>query len=191
MARLIMQLTGRTGLVMHNVQLADKYHPITQQIKKLTDKKSNRTEEDDQKIEELEFKGSLYYEKGVGIYVPAIAIVRTIEQAAKITRQGAKVSRGVSLLTDKVPLDYDGPRDLDGLWKLPEFRFRLPVRVGNAKVMRMRPIFRQWSLTFEAEVLTDVLDVDAVTEFTRLGGLTGGLLEARKIGMGRFEAESG
>ena len=63
------------------------------------------------------------------------------------------------------------------------------VGVQRSKVMRMRPIFRKWSLVVEAEYLEDVLNFETLSEIVSLAGRAEGLLEARRLGYGRSDAE--
>lgn len=183
--RTMLELTGTTGLVMHNIQLADKTNPFTKEIAKLTDKR-NRTEADDAEIERLEFLGGLYHDPDIGIHVPTGNVVKCFERAGTLTRQGTALVRAVALVTDRAPLHYDGPREPLKLWDLPEFHFRKSVGIQRGKVMRMRPIFRRWALTLELELVETVLDPDDFTRIAELGGRSEGLCDARKLGFGRF-----
>lgn len=186
----VMRLTGRTGLAMHNPRLVDKTDPITREIGELTKVAVNkRTDAQNTQIEHLEFLGGLYYDPAVGVYVPAFAVVRTFESAGRITKQGTDIVRALALVSDKVPLRYEGPRDPEGLWARPEFRWRQTVVVARRRVMRMRPIFRQWALDFEAELLDDVLNPGDLAAIAEKAGQAVGLLEGRKLGNGRFSVE--
>lgn len=181
------ELTGATGLVMHNIRLADKRDEWTRAIAEITSKRK-RTDADEAEIERLEWYGGLYHDPETGIHLPSWNVVRCFERAATITRQGTALVRAVAVMTDKVPLTYDGPRKLEELWNRPEFRWRTTVGVQRAKVTRMRPIFRRWSLTLEAELLEDVLSPEDLTRIIELAGRSEGLGDARKLGYGRFTA---
>ena len=188
--RTLLQLTGKTPLVMHNVRLADKDDPITRQIKELTDKPGkNRTDADSASIEHLEFLGGLYYEKGFGVYVPTWNIVRCLERGGTITRDGTTLVRALAVVTDKVVLDHDGPKEAVELWKHEEYRWRTSVGVNRGKVTRMRPIFRRWSVTFEAELLEEVMNPSDLLRVAITAGRSEGLGDARKLGYGRFDVE--
>jgi hypothetical protein len=181
------ELTGTTGLVMHNVQLADKTNGFAKEIAKLTDKGSrHRTEADDAEIERLEFLGGLYHDADMGVHVPTANVVKCFERGATLTRQGATLIRAVAVVSDRVPLVYDGPREPLKLWAAPEFHFRKSVGIQRGKVMRMRPIFRRWSLTVELDLLVDVLDPDDFVRIAEKAGRSEGLCDARKLGYGRF-----
>lgn len=181
------ELTGMTGLVMHNERLADKQDEFARAIAEITSKRK-KTAEDAAAIERLEFLGGLYYDPDVGVYVPAWNVVRCLEEAAKIRRLGTALIRALSVTTDRVVVEYSGPRKPPELWEAPAFRFRKSVGVQRNKVMRMRPIFRKWSVCLQAELLADVLDPSDLTEIANAAGRSIGLGDARKLGYGRFVA---
>jgi hypothetical protein len=171
---------------MHNVRLADKYDSYTQAIAAITSKKTNRTEADDAEIGRLEWYGGLYHAADLGVYIPAANIVTCLANAAKITKEGAKLKRGVSMLTDRIPLVYTGPRDPAELFVSPEFRLRKAVGVHGNTVMRVRPIFQAWALAFEVEMAEDVLNVEGLQAIAERAGRSEGLGDARILGYGRF-----
>lgn len=186
--RISIKLTGVTGLVQHNERLADPEDDYVKLIRELTGKRT-KTESDLAEIGRLEWLGGLYHDPAVGVYVPTWNIVRCIERAGTITRKGASVIRALAVISEKVPVQYDGPRDVMKLWERPEFRLRKMVGVGGKRVVRVRPIFRRWSLELESEFLTDVMDPDEFTRIVEQAGRSEGLGDARKLGYGRFLSE--
>lgn len=196
-------LTAVTPLCMHNIRLANPHDEYTQQIKRITSKSpKQKTEQDAFDVERLEWMGGLYHDEANGYYLEATGIKRCFQEAAKATRQGAHVRRGFRPLLHFVPLQFPH-RDLTPaeLWDhtdagLPKafwfdgshpYRFWKMVRV-TGMVARMRPIFPQWSVTFAAELDSDMLDLDVFQEIVERAGVVEGLYEARAIGMGRFQA---
>ncbi len=183
------RLNGLTPLVMHNVRLADNLDPYVKLIKPINAKGTRKTDADYAEIERLEWHGGIYHEPGIGVYVPTWNVVRCFERAAAITRNGANIIRAFPITTEKIPLSYAGPQDISELWERPEFRWRTVVGVQRNKISRTRPIFRQWSLTLDAELLEDVMDFDVFESIVHLAGRAEGLGDARKLGYGRFQAE--
>jgi hypothetical protein len=186
--KVAIELTGVSPLVFHNARLADKADEIVREIASLTDKKTNRTDADDEQIGRLEWFGGLYYDAETGVYVPTWNVVRSLENGAKLTRKGATVIRAIAVSTDKAPLDYSGPREPKALEKLPEFRWRTQVGIQRGKVTRVRPIFRQWMLRVEAELADDLLDLRELQSIADAAGRSEGLGDARKLGYGRYTA---
>ena len=184
----LLRLTGITGMVMHNPRLADKRDPYTKAIAEITSKRK-KTDADENEIERLEWFGGLYHESEIGVYVPTYNVVRCLERAGTITREGSTIVRALAVFTDKVPLIYDGPREPEKLWEKPEYRLRRILGVQRAKVARMRPIFYRWAVEMEAELLEDVMNPENFAQVARMAGRSEGLMDARKLGYGRFESE--
>ena len=184
----LIELKGLTPLIMHNIRLADPDDSFTRAIAEITSKRKNMTDADLTEKEKLEFLGGLYHDPDIGVYIPSRNIIRCFESAGAITRQGTTVTRAVSVLTDRFPLDYVGPRSPLELYEKLEHRFRVCVGVQRAKIMRMRPIFRQWGLNFSVELAEDILNPREFTEIASKAGRSVGLCDARKLGNGRFDA---
>lgn len=186
--RISLHLTGSTPLMVHNVALADPDNPYVRQIAAITSKRS-KTPEDRAEIARLEWLGGLYVDDGVAV-MPTANVRRALERAGALRRLGAAVVRGVIPYTVSVPIDHNGPREVAKLVELPEYRDTRPVGVQRAKTVRTRPVFRDWSLSMEAELLEDVLDFDDLAAVAELAGRVEGLGDARKLGYGRFEREA-
>jgi hypothetical protein len=177
-----------TPLVMHNVRLADKADEYARAIKELNDKKF-KTDADYAEIGRLEWYGGMYHDPDIGVYLPSWNVHKCLERGGAIIKKGTDILRAVVLINDKTPVQYDGPRDLAELWARQEFRWRTTVGVQRNKVTRMRPIFRRWSMVFEAELMADVLNPGDFDRVAELAGQTAGLGDARKLGNGRFMVE--
>lgn len=187
--RIILKITGRSGLVMHNPRLIDPEDEIVRAIAEITAKGSKQTDADRASVGRLEWFGGIYHTPDAGVHVPSWNIVKCLNRGGVITRQGTDVLRALSPVTDVVPLIYDGPRDLDKLYERPEFRFRKEVGIGQKKVMRVRPIFRRWALEFEAELIEEAMNPGDLLRVAETAGMVEGLLDARKLGYGRFSVE--
>ena len=174
---------------MHNSRMIDPEDDIVRAIAEITAKGSKQTDADRAQVARLEWFGGIYHAPDLGVYVPAWNIVKCINRGAVITKNGKDVLRSLAVLTDRVPLQFDGPRDLAKLYERSEFRFRKEVGIGQKKVMRVRPIFRQWSLSFEAELIEEVMNPADLLRVTETAGLVEGLGDARILGYGRFGVE--
>lgn len=187
--RVLLKLTGRSGLVMHNPRMIDPEDEIVRAIKEITDKGKKQTDADRQQVARLEWFGGIYHEPDMGVYMPTWNIIKCINRGAVITKNGKDVLRSVSVMTDRVPLIYDGPKALEKLYDLKEFRFRKEVGIGQKKVMRVRPIFRRWSVELEAELIQEVMNPGDLLRVTETAGMSEGLGDARALGYGRFTVE--
>jgi hypothetical protein len=179
-------LTGTAPLLMHNVRLANPLDPIARAMKE-TSGKRKKTDEDLERLARLEFEGGLYVD-AVGPYLPGANIEKCLVEGARVTRQGKQVERGLFVTDNEVPLIYDGPRDADSLWADESYRSMMAVKVGTARVMRCRPIFRAWVLEASAEMDGAQLNLDTLQAIAADAGAMVGLGDYRPR-YGRFMAE--
>jgi hypothetical protein len=85
-------------------------------------------------------------------------------------------------------IQYDGPETADELWKDESFRFCRIVKVGTARVMRTRPIFRDWIVDIELDVNTDLVNETQVFNWLKTAGEQCGAFEWRpKYGLFKVE----
>lgn len=187
MQKFTLELTGTAPLLMHNSRLADKLDPITK-LKAAVSAKKRKTEEDDLELSRLEFLGGLYHDEDAGPYLPGDNIFKALVEAARKTKQGKQVEQGLLITTDVNALAYDGPRDTRGLWEdRANFEFRKTVKQMQARIVRVRPIFRHWSTVIEGAYDEAVLDFSDVENFAHTAGAYIGVGDWRPR-YGRFEA---
>ena len=185
--RVKITMVGTSALLMHNAQLSNPANSIAMAIAEITSK-TDKTVQDQKEIARLEFSGGLYLGEE-GPVVPAANIRKTLINAAKARREGKSVERALLPTAVEFPLLYRGPREPDALWAEEQFRFLTPVRVGRARIMRMRPRFNQWSLESEWELIEDMLDFKKLIRISAEAGLIEGLCDGRNQGWGRFTAD--
>ena len=190
-----MQITitvvGTSPLLMHNPQMVDPEFDLNRQIKALTSKRK-KTDDDLGMIERLEWFGGIYTEatpKGIMVVQPSSKLRKCLVEAARISKLGKQVERGLSFNTLNIPLGFDGPQDLEKLWEGGRYKSRLSVGVAGKRIMRVRPQFLPWSLSAKAELLTDVLNLDDLTAIANLAGIAVGIGDNRINGYGRFTVE--
>ena len=147
MNRIKVRIEGTRPLLMHASTGADPLNPLTKQHKVLTSKRK-KTDEDYEQIAKSEWLMALYYEDGSGVGIPGVSFEASIISGAKLSKLGATIKRGVEVLDDFSKLEYDGPKEPEALWKAGFYDAR-PVKVGQARLIRYRPVFRKWACTFE------------------------------------------
>lgn len=183
--RLSCRITGVSPLIMHNGALANPLNPIAKAMRRVSSKRA-KTEADFEELARLEFLGSLYLGGGEPC-VPGEVLEAALTEAAKKMRRGNQAKAGIVCLGN-FALEYEGPRKPDDLWRDESFRLVVGVRVQRAKVMRTRPIFRDWA----AEVSIDFRPVDLnrseVEEIVRIAGDVVGIGDWRPK-FGRFVSE--
>src|SRR6266496_1184633 len=136
-------LVGTAPLLMHGNGLDDPISDDAKRMKRISAKRV-KTDEDHIAMRRIEFESGLYLDPEAGPFLPGPNIAKALLNAAKIRRQGPKIERGLILVSPVNPLQYDGPRDVSGLWNAPRFRHVVPAKLnGKATVMRCRPIFAE------------------------------------------------
>lgn len=153
------KIVGTTPLIMHRGGLADPLDPFTKEIKKIS-KKRMKTEADFEEMARLEFLGGLYMSDGK-VIIPRGVFKGALRTAAKKFSKGKDVVKGIRIQED-FPLIYVGPDKPDKLWKDKKFRFSCPVVVQRAKIMRMRPIFKEWSANIEFYYDETIFNLDEI-----------------------------
>lgn len=183
--RLRFKLTAASPLVMHNGRLANPLDPMAKALKSVSGKRA-KTDADYEELARIEFLGGLYVGDD-GPCIPGELIEAVLIAAAKKAKRGPQAKAG--LLSDaNHRLDYNGPREPDALWQAEEHRLVAGVRVGQARVMRTRPIFRDWSAEIFVDFLPGQLNRGEVAEMVRVAGEVVGLGDWRPR-FGRFTAE--
>ena len=167
--RFTITMTGTTPLLMHNGRLADPLDPAARALKKVTSKR-NKTDDDHLAVSEAEFMGALYIDPHVGPYLPGLNIEVALWQGAKMNKLGEKVRRGLMITSDVNPLAYNGPRDAVSLWESEQFTHRAAVVVSRARVMRTRPIFREWAVQADGILDESQLDLDQLHQIASNAG---------------------
>lgn len=185
--------TSTRPLLMHNIRLASPLDPYAKEMARLNKAKpsSKRTDEDRLEIARVEWEGGLYFEEGIGPYIPASWVFKNLLEAARSGRRGKKIEGGIVIVELIHPLLYRGPRTIEGLWGdngVSDFVDFRSARVGQAKIDRCRPMFKEWSV--EAEIVTDpgVIDTEELADIATIGGKLYGFGDYRQQ-YGRFDAK--
>lgn len=134
------------ALITHNGRLANPRDPYAKALKEITSKKK-KSDEDHEEMARREFQGGLYHDDDIGPYIPGEAVQAMLVEGSRKAKQGREFV-SVSVEEDRIPIQYKGPRDRDELWADERFVSTVGVKVGQARVMRTRPIFRNWTLQF-------------------------------------------
>lgn len=188
MQNFTLTITGTAPLLMHNSRLADPLDPVSKEIKKVTGKRK-KTDDDYAEIARLEHAGGLYMDPNIGPYIPGQNVERALVDAAKLTKLGTTLKRGMFITTDVNPLGFTGPRSADDLWKDGRFTHTASIRVGatGGRTMRTRPLFTEWKLQCEGVLDTALLDMAQLSDIANTAGAMIGLGDWRPR-FGRFTA---
>ena len=176
------RITGVSPLLCHNGQTADRLNDFARRLKKVSNKK-NKTDADYAEMARIEWYAGLYLQDGKPC-IPGPVIEAALAVGAKKSKRGKQVLAGV-FCPNNAMLIYDGPKDVDELWKAGNHRLTIGVRVQRNKVMRTRPIFREWAA--DLEIIYDPLQLNEedIGEILRTTGEVIGLCDWRPK-FGRF-----
>lgn len=135
-----------------------------------------------------EAKECLYINKDTGkICVPSMAILSAMRKAAT---QLKKAGSGKKTLKDFV---FSGLQINPELIELPNQEYEVDVRpvvVQRARIMRARPYFKEWELTFDISIIDDMTwDAGLVRQVLEEAGKYQGILDFRPL-FGTFTIES-
>ena len=159
---------------------------------KAVSSKRKKTDADFDELARLEWLAGLYRIDG-DLVIPDYVIESTMIGGAKKSKRGPQAKCGL-FFTEHASLEFDGKPavinddTLAALFATGSYTHTIGVKVGMAKVMRTRPIFRNWSLTAMAQYDPDVLNMRDVEEIATDAGKLVGLGDWRPK-HGRFEAE--
>ena len=168
---LTIKVIGIAPLIMHNGQTADPLNKYAKALREISGKRK-KTEADFLEMARIEFMAGLYMDQE-GPVVPSRMIEATVVAGARKSKLGKLAEAGV-VVEHHAQLDYPGPRTAEALFQLAEFRLALPVRVGQVRVIRTRPIFTTWSAAIELSFLDDVINErDLKTAFRSAGAYAG------------------
>lgn len=180
-------VVGTSPLLMHNPRLADPAFSITKEIKATTAKRK-KTDEDHSQIAKLEWYGGMYERDGV-VVQPVSKLRKCLINAAKIMKLGKGIERTLNFDSVEVPLEYDGPKEIDKLYKSGKYTDRSSVVVSGRRVMRTRPKFFPWALSVSGVFIVDAgVNVDDLQRIIALAGTVEGIGDNRVNGYGRFTA---
>lgn len=195
------KLTGMTYLLIHNDQGADPLNIYSKKIKQISSKKK-KTEADNEIMARLEWESGLYLFDGQ-IKIPAENVERCIEEGGKKNKKGKDIRKFIQINDDFLSLKYNGeiikgilqPKSIDDIPIVnldkffSDFSDRRAVKIGKNKIMRTRPIFRDWSLVFELLYEEKSINKEEIILACEIAGREIGLCEHNIQRFGRFNVE--
>jgi len=160
---LTMTMTGTSELLMHNSQMVDPLNTWSKSFSELKRKKT-RTDADDEVMSRIEFFAGLYI-GAEGPYLPGANILSCLVMAGGRRKKGATIKRSVLMLTDENLLAYKGPRTAEELYADANFVHRAvangnPSASRSQKIVRTRPVFRQWACQASLALDTHELNLE-------------------------------
>ncbi len=178
-------IRGLAPLLMHNGQLADPMNDHTKALKEAIHAvKKNKTDAAFEAAAKVEFMGGLYVDDNGAPCIPGELIEAMIIEGAKKSKMGKQAKASV-IVAGNYPLQYKGPKDAEKLWKAKFFK-TCGVKVGQNRVMRTRPMFVEWELSFAVSYNPELLNKKDIMNAITKAGAEVGLCDYRPR-YGRFE----
>lgn len=169
---------GTTPLIMHSCQCVNPLHPIAIEMKKYTSKRK-KTEEDLIKISDLEWEAGAYWKEGLGLYIPAENVEATLINGAKANRKGADIEKYCDVTDLYIPFFYGENLTKEELIANYEYRDTRVMTVMRAKILRTRPRFDQWEITFNLRYDENKIDLVTIINAMEYAGAYVGLCDSR------------
>lgn len=187
MATMKISIQSTRPLMMQSETLANPLSAVTKAHKAVAGKRK-KSEDDYMWLLQSEWTASMYHDAKFGPYLPGLNIEACLFEGAKAFKLGKLSKQALSVMDDKVPLDYDGPRDVktmygDGGTPFVDVR---GVNVSGRKVMRARPLFLRWGCAFTLGYMEDLIDAQDVRRIVEHAGRVVGIGTYRPR-FGRFE----
>lgn len=171
---------GETPLIMHSCQGVNPLHPITKELKKYTSKSAKqKTDEDYEKISDLEWLSGLYWRDEIGLYVPSENVEATIKNGAKVNRKGTDIKKFVTVAENYIPLDIRVKMSKEQLHKDYNYRDVRQMVVNKARITRTRPRFDQWQIIFTLVYDEKMIDIETLINAMEYAGKYVGLCDSR------------
>ena len=144
--QLEISIRGVSPLLMHNGQTADPLNTFSKQLKAVSGKRK-KTEEDYAELSRIEWHAALYVDKDGKLIIPSTLLEASIQDGAKKSKLG-KAFKSAVFVNDDAVLDIGSKKKAVDLWGDDKYRDVRGVRVGQARIMRTRPVFNQWACQF-------------------------------------------
>jgi hypothetical protein len=183
-------ISGESPLLLHNGQTADPRNTYSKAIKAVSSKRK-KTDADYDEMARLEWLAGLYRFRNE-LVIPDYVLEATFVNGAKKSKRGPQAKCGL-FFTEHAILDFVGKpseindQTLADMFDGNNFTHTAGVKVGTAKVMRTRPIFRDWNLKAIAQFDPDVLNLRDIEEIAVDAGKLVGIGDSRPK-HGRFSA---
>jgi hypothetical protein len=180
-----------TPMLMHSDRLCNPLDPLKKQMSEIS---SVRKKQDEhfQKMAEIEFLASIYWDKDLGIYVPSSNVIASVYCALKKNKLGKSV-KAVSLsdaigfsiieMKGKTPQDLLSVKSGDQLKHV----HTKSVVIQRSRIMRTRALFPQWSCNVSGTLDVELLSVDQFKSALSTAGYEMGIGDWRpELGKGSF-----
>lgn len=184
-------------LLMNNCRSANPFDEYAI-AKKTISKKKGKTEQEVMELAKIDFQSALHFDDTDGPVIPAINLFAMMKEAASPLKLKSAVERGVGFSQGDYRLEYEGPRTREELWSEQRggqkaFAHAALVRIPPGKrgklILKTRPLFRNWEVSFRIFVDPKSLDDSDIVEIMDRASMSG-LGDGRPFFGGKFQVVS-
>ena len=187
MNKATVSIKGITPCIMHNGQTASPLNPFAKRMKEISGKRK-KTDEDYEAMAKVELEAAFYLDEQGRPCWPGENIEALFIGGAKKLKMGPMAKSGF-LCEGLWPIIHGGPKHYKQIMEDMNYIDARGVRVQSSRVIRTRPIFRDWALKFEVWFNAEIIDVSTVRQIFDICGEQIGLSDFRPK-YGRFVVES-
>ena len=180
------KIKGESPLLLHNGQVANPRNRYAKSMKQISGKRK-KVDADYDALAKLEWLSSLYFANN-DLIIPDYVLEAVFIGGAKKSRRSPEIKAGM-FFTNHASLQFDGKpseinlEELEKLFDQGNYLHEAIVRVGQAKVVRTRPIFRVWECEAVAQYDPSLTNLDAIKEIADDAG--------RQVGIGDWRPKYG
>lgn len=154
-------ISGVTPMLIHNGRTASPLDFYSKKLKAITSIRG-KTEENFQELMQIQWRGALYWDDEIGLYMPVENLLAALLKAAKKHKMGPKMSGFIFDEPLGFPILTENHKDLEKLTKSDNNKFVKAVSIQKAKTLSCRPIFKKWELKFDFCIDESIINVDDV-----------------------------
>lgn len=171
----VISVKGIAPLLTNNPQTVDRFNSYARRMKAINDKKTRRTDDDYLELRQLEMAAKIYFDEALGAYVPATWMSEGLAGSAYATVKLSRDKlRGGLFVTDlKLKLSYrdsDKVKDFNDIVGNPIFRHTIALPQGQVRVVKVFPIFHEWSFNANVEYDDTIMDFGMLERIAKYAG---------------------
>lgn len=188
MKDLMFRLRGTSPMIVHNGQTANPLNGYAKQLKSVS-KKRNKTDEDMEKLAQIEFRAGWYLGVKGEYILPAHNIESTMTEGAKRDKNGKLVQSGAFVVEDPKLVFEGSDKSVDDLWAGGKHALMVCVCVSRRRVLRTRPMIPAgWTTEITVRHDPNMVGPEVVQRALEVAGMEKGLGDWRPK-YGRFTVE--
>lgn len=168
------EIESLSPLIMHNSESADPQNEYAKQAKVYKAKRTNKTDDDYIKLQEIQFLSSLYWSVDLGgLYMPSDNLQKMLLEAARgIDSKKAKKSIAGVRVPNYLGFKFivNNWNDLEALKNDHRLRYNKIVVVQKSRVPSTRAIFKEWKIKFQIEIDASIVSTTDVETWMDYAG---------------------